>query len=155
MMMKQWIIAGSVMLGLLVSAPLAMAGGECGCKGKPGKHMAKLMKKAGVSDEVKAKLKELGKAKHTAMHEGQEAMKAKQGELHAALSAATLDQTKIDALAAEMVTLKAAQFKAHVEHMSKVSALLTAEQRAKFFGMMAKHHGKGKKKGGKGCSCGS
>lgn len=143
--MKLWIIATAIVVSF-AAAPLASAG-KCACE----KGHAKMWKKLGVTDEVKAKVKDLHKAHYAAKKDAKVALKAKKAELHTLLTAETLDQAKIDAAIGELVTLKGAATKAKLEHKSKIAALLTGEQRGKLLKAMG---GKKHKKHGKKCGCG-
>jgi Spy/CpxP family protein refolding chaperone len=137
--------------GALASAS-AHGGGKCGAK--RAKHIAMALKAAGVSDVVQGNVQTLFKDFKAAKKAIKADLKAKRMALHELLQAATLDNVKIDALANEIADLKSKKIKDKIQMLSKVSALLNAEERGKFFGHLKQHWGKGKGKG-RGCACGS
>lgn len=157
--MKRSVLSALCALTLMTFGALASAsahgGGKCGAK--RGKHIMKALKAAGVSDVVQGNVQTLFKDHKAAKKALKTDLKAKRTALHDLLAAATLDNAKIDALANEIAELKTKKIKGKIEMLSKVSALLNAEERGKFFGHLKQHWGKGKGKWkgkGRGCACG-
>lgn len=142
--MKKLAIVTALAIGLV--AGTALADGHCGRHGHHGKRFGKWLQKAGVAADVIQKIRDLKKEWKASKKDAWKKMKARRKELREALSAATLDDAKIDGIAGELAQMKAEMVKGRIGFFKKVAALLTAEQRAALAKHLARRH--------EGCRCG-
>lgn len=160
--MKRFAIAGVALATMFGFALAAQAKGHGKCKAHKGWAVQKALKAAGASEEITGKVKALRKEMKAAKKELKGKMKAKRTALHTALAADKRDDAAIDTLIGEMAALKADGAKAKMNFVKAATALLSGEQRAKFFeamksfkGKHGKRHGKGMCQGCKGCKGGA
>ena len=153
--MKRISIAAVALATMFALSLTAQAKGHGKCKAHKGWAIQKALKASGASAEQKDKIKALHKEMKAGKKDLKGKMKDKRKALHEALAADKRDDGAIDTLIGEMAALKADGAKAKMNFVKAATALLTGEQRAKFFDAMKSFqgkHGKGKHKGMcKGC----
>ena len=96
-----------------------------------------------LTDEQKAKVKELHEKQRAENAPIMESLKAKNEELHKLLKADEVDMAAANALVDEIYAMKATMKKAEMVQQLEFSKLLTPEQRAKMKEMPCPHEGHG------------
>ena len=139
----------------VVAQKRANGGGGHGFGHVRGDKMGMALRGLDLTDEQKAKVKEIMEANKAAFEPTMQAMKENRSKLHNLSKAGTFDQAQVEALANEQGDLVAKTIVQKESVKAQIFAILTdeqkakaAEMRAKFEGRMKDHKGFGGKHGG-------
>jgi len=160
--MKKKVIFGIVAAAVLAIGTVFVVAQKSGRAGGPGfgpgrgGHMAgMLLRGLDLTDEQKAKVKEIMEAGKTTVEPLMQQLKENRAKLHEIGTNGTFDQAAVEALAAEQGNTTAKLIVERAKVKAQVFALLTDEQKAKAAEMkqkfgdgMKEHRGFGGKRGG-------
>jgi len=147
------IIIGIVAAAVLATGVIFAVGQAAGDKGprkfgKRGGHdrggFGMMFRGLDLTDEQKAKLKELRTANRTGMQPAHEALKATRTKMQELTANGAFDEAQVTALANEQAALQAKMIVERQRMKSQFFSLLTDEQKAKVAEMKAKRGERGK-----------
>lgn len=121
-----------LIVALILSLPLISAE-----KTKGAESQNSIFKSLNLTPEQQSKLKEIRAEKMPMMGEGREEFKDLQTKLHDKLKS-DASESEVQALFDELHQKKTERMKEHFSHMLKIRAILTPEQRVKFYDLREK-----------------